>query len=150
FAELQPQLEAVLAGERGVFERVIGDYRGRPRSPLATLIPHAEKGAVKGLFPLVTDNTEIKESQKPLLRQQERHRIILVSHKDGVITTDAEGDVLYLNRAAEALLGWDLESARGKPAHHVMQLEQPGGSPVNTCPLHEVLSRRAANISKVE
>lgn len=150
FAELQPQLEAVLAGEQRVFERVIVDYRGRSRSTVTTLIPDAEKGVVKGFFALVTDITEIKESQNALLRQQERFRIILESIKDGVITTDAEGDVLYLNPAAEALLGWDLESARGKPAQHVMQLEQPDGSPVNTCPLHEVLSRRAANISKVE
>lgn len=150
FREIQPQLEAVLAGEQRVFERTLVDSKGRPRSTITTLIPDSDNGVIKGFFALVTDISEIKESQSALLRQQERFRIILESIKDGVITTDAEGDVLYMNPAAEAMLGWSTEAVRGKPADQVMRVELPDGSPMSTCPLREVLTRRAVSLSKVE
>lgn len=148
--ELKLQLDAVLAGEHRMFERPLLDSQGKVRHTVCTLIPDLEDEAVKGFFSVVTDITEIKESQLALSQQQERFRIILESIKDGVITTDREGRVLYLNPAAEAMLGWNLESARGKLAEEVMQVEAPEGSDIIACPLHEVLTQHNASRSKVE
>lgn len=147
---LKPQLDAVLAGKHRIFERSLLDSQGKVRHTVCTLIPDLEDEAVKGFFSVVTDITEIKESQLALSQQQERFRIILESIKDGVITTDREGRVLYLNPAAEAILGWNLESARGKQAEEVMQVEAPEGTDIIACPLHEVLTQHKASRSKVE
>src|SRR5204862_3184366 len=49
------------------------------------------------------DITERKRSEEALQRQSERLRITLSSIGDGVISTDAEGRVTFLNTVAEAL-----------------------------------------------
>ena len=36
---------------------------------------------------------------------------------DGIIATDAEGKVLFINPCAEALTGWRLEQAKGQPTN---------------------------------
>lgn len=40
--------------------------------------------------------------------------------RDGVIVTDAQGRITYLNAAAEALTGWSLPEACGRPASEVL------------------------------
>jgi len=47
-------------------------------------------------------------------QRREMLRITLTSIGDGVISTDPEGYVTFLNPVAEQLTGWDLKEARGK------------------------------------
>jgi len=53
---------------------------------------------------------------------EERHRVTLMSVGDGVIAADADGRVQLLNPAAEALTGWPLEEARGRPLEEVFRI----------------------------
>ena len=45
---------------------------------------------------------------------------------EGVITTDQETKVTFLNPAAEALTGWKMEEAAGRPLGEVFQVDQEG------------------------
>ena len=54
--------------------------------------------------------------------EKERALVTLHSIGDGVITTDADQVIDYLNPVAERLTGWTLEEARGQPLAAVMQL----------------------------
>ncbi|MGQ7935419.1 EAL domain-containing protein [Paraburkholderia sp. D1E] len=58
---------------------------------------------------LLLDMTERKEMQSTLAKQHQLLRVTLHSIADGVVTTDEEGRVTYLNPAAERLTGWSIE-----------------------------------------
>jgi two-component system cell cycle sensor histidine kinase/response regulator CckA len=57
-----------------------------------------------------------------LAREKERAQVTLRSIADGVITTDAEGNVEFMNRHAEEMTGWFQEEAAGRPVREVFRL----------------------------
>jgi diguanylate cyclase (GGDEF)-like protein/PAS domain S-box-containing protein len=62
-----------------------------------------------------TDITRLKTAEIQLAEEKERLRVTLQSIGEGVIASDAEGRVTYLNPAAEALTGWNEAEALGQP-----------------------------------
>jgi diguanylate cyclase (GGDEF)-like protein/PAS domain S-box-containing protein len=81
---------------------------------------------------------EIKKSQFALFQEKERAQVTLHSIGDGVISTDAEGYVDYLNPTAEQLTGWSRKRAQGQPITHVIDLldettQKPVANPVVDC-----------------
>ncbi len=60
--------------------------------------------------------------REALLREKEVAVSTLASIGDGVVTTDREGNVTYLNTAAERLCGWRLFEAMGHPIMVVLPL----------------------------
>lgn len=54
--------------------------------------------------------------------EKELARHVLAATRDAVLTTDPSGSVTSLNPAAEELLGWSLEEARGRPLTEVLRL----------------------------
>lgn len=66
-------------------------------------------------------------------------RTLLSSLSDGVIATDAEARVTYLNPVAERLTGWTLKDAFGKPIDEVFVLSTPTGERVEICQLKKAL-----------
>jgi PAS domain S-box-containing protein len=63
-----------------------------------------------------------KLSEEALLWQSEWLRIALSSIGDGVVATDAEGCVTFLNGVAEQLTGWPMEEAAGRPLTDVLNI----------------------------
>src|SRR4028118_255121 len=57
-----------------------------------------------------------------LAAERERLRITLASIGDAVISTDAEGRVVFLNSVAETLTGWTQADAEGQPLTEVFQI----------------------------
>ena len=55
-------------------------------------------------------------------QQQEWLHVTLANIADGVITTDVEGRIIFLNAAAEALTGWQIAEAAGKPLETVFRI----------------------------
>ncbi len=70
----------------------------------------------------ITDITERKRAETQVFEEKERAQVTLQSIGDGVITTDSDGLVDYINPVAQNLTGWDQRSARGKPVSDIMML----------------------------
>ncbi|HHD62983.1 MAG TPA: PAS domain S-box protein [Desulfobulbaceae bacterium] len=71
---------------------------------------------------IATDITERKLAEEALLSEKERLDVTLRSIGDGVITTDVEGRVIYVNKVAEDLSGWTNDEARGRPSSEVFHI----------------------------
>ena len=70
----------------------------------------------------ITDITERKQAETRIFEEKERAQVTLQSIGDGVITTDADGRVDYINPVAQDLTGWDMRSACGKPVTDMMTI----------------------------
>jgi PAS domain S-box-containing protein len=57
---------------------------------------------------------ELYNKEKELWLKEERFKVTIDSLGDGVITTDINGNILYLNIRAEELTGWNNREARGR------------------------------------
>jgi len=62
---------------------------------------------------LTTEIDERKRAEKALFHEKEQFSVTLRSIEDGVVTTDKEGRVLFVNKAAESLT-----HSRGKPCRN--------------------------------
>ena len=70
----------------------------------------------------ITDITDRKQAAAELFAEKERAQVTLASIADGVITTDTDGWVEYLNPVAEELTGWNSAAARGLPLQAVFRM----------------------------
>ena len=70
----------------------------------------------------ITDITDRKRAETRVFEEKERAEVTLQSIGDGVITTDADGNVDYINPVAQDLTGWDMRSARGTPVSQLMMI----------------------------
>ena len=64
----------------------------------------------------------VKAATEALSQERERARVTLESIGDAVISTDAEGQVTYLNAVAEELTGWSREAAFGQAFGRVFRV----------------------------
>lgn len=93
------------------------------------------------LRPVGLDNAESilpeqARASRELSEERERLRITLASIGDAVISTDAQGRVVFLNSVAEALTGWPQAEAVGRPLSDIFvivneQTGQPVGNPAH-------------------
>ncbi len=70
----------------------------------------------------ITDITERKLAETRVFEEKERAQVTLQSIGDGVITTNADGMVDYINPVAQDLTGWDMRSARHTPITEIMTI----------------------------
>ncbi len=63
-----------------------------------------------------------QRAEEAMQKQAEWLRIALSSIGDAVISTDAEGRVTFMNGVAEALTGWPLAEATGRPLADVFRI----------------------------
>jgi diguanylate cyclase (GGDEF)-like protein/PAS domain S-box-containing protein len=70
----------------------------------------------------ITDITDRKRAETRIFEEKERAEVTLQSIGDGVITTDADGIVDYINPVAQDLTGWDMRSARNTPVTDLMMI----------------------------
>jgi len=70
----------------------------------------------------ITDITDRKRAETRVFEEKERAQITLQSIGDGVITTDADGNVDYINPVAQDLTGWDVRSAKGTCVTEIMMI----------------------------
>lgn len=72
-------------------------------------------------------------------RQRQLLAVTLASISDGVIVTDAEGRLTFLNPEAEQLTGWENADAAGRPAWEVFRLIDGQTGEAAECPASKVL-----------
>ena len=106
---------------------------GRPVEINAALVED-EEGAM--IMALCRDISERRRAEEALAAERERLAVTLRSIGDGVISTDTEGRVTFINRVAEELTGWRQHEAVGLPLRQVFPIinektRQPCESPVD-------------------
>ena len=67
---------------------------------------------------VVADNIALTQTRQ----EKERAQTTLQALNEGVITTDENGVIDYMNPVAEVLTGWNVKNARGKPLSQVFTL----------------------------
>ncbi|MFQ6006757.1 MAG: PAS domain S-box protein, partial [Woeseia sp.] len=83
---------------------------------------HDDEGNVVAHEGTISDITERKLAETRIFEEKERAQVTLQSIGDGVITTDAEGNVDYINPVAQDLTGWEMRKARGRPIGEIMSV----------------------------
>ncbi len=110
-------------------------FRGRGQS-----VNDADGRAIR-MAGSISDTTERQLAAAELFSEKERAQVTLSSIADGVITTDPDGWVEFLNPVAESLTGWKMSAARGLPLQAICRLtdeasRQPAANPIETV-LHD-------------
>ncbi len=74
---------------------------------------------------------EVRELQKQL-------SLILDSAGEGILGLDNQGKVIFLNRAASLMLGWETEELLGNTHHQLIHHTHPDGTahPMESCPIY--------------
>jgi PAS domain S-box-containing protein len=80
-----------------------------------------------------------RRDEKALLEQTELLRTTLASIGDGVISTDAQGRVVFLNRVAQQLCAWTQADAAGRPLAEVFRIINEPTSAKAETPVDRVL-----------
>jgi diguanylate cyclase (GGDEF)-like protein/PAS domain S-box-containing protein len=123
-ARVQSRMREHLEGKTPFFESVhrmkhqSGDWRWMSSRAKAVL---DKNGRLLRLLGAEVDITERKLYEEALFRQKESAQITLQSIGDGVITTDAGGNVEYVNPVAEDLTGWKVDDASGRPIDEIFR-----------------------------
>ena len=73
---------------------------------------------------LVRDITERKQAEEALRESEERWATTLQSIGDAVISTDASGNIQFMNDVAQRLTGWSIAEARDKDLETVFDIVQ--------------------------
>jgi diguanylate cyclase (GGDEF)-like protein/PAS domain S-box-containing protein len=121
---VQGQIREHLEGKSPLFESI---HRMRHKSgDWRWVISRAkartdDEGRLIRLLGVELDITEQKLYEEALFREKESAQITLQSIGDGVVTTDSECRVEYLNPIAEDLTGWKLDDASGRPIDEIFR-----------------------------
>lgn len=75
-----------------------------------------------GLSVYFQDITHQREMAEELRQQQEWFKVTLASIADGVVATDMQGQVAFLNPVAECITGWKAVDAVGRPVEQVFRV----------------------------
>ncbi len=124
FAANEYYVRAVLAGKPQEFERTITKPDGSLGHTIATYIPDEnEDGDIVGFFAQVSDVTSIKSVQTELkLAASVFHNTL-----EGIMVTDATGNIVSVNPAFTQITGYSAEEAIGnnprmlKSNHHKLE-----------------------------
>jgi diguanylate cyclase (GGDEF)-like protein/PAS domain S-box-containing protein len=87
----------------------------------------------------ITDMTDRRQAATELFAEKERALVTLASIADGVITTDTDGWVEYLNPVAEQLTGWTTATAQGLPMQAILRVVDETNRKLAPNPIEMVL-----------
>jgi PAS domain S-box-containing protein len=134
-------LARIRRGERVEhFETVRVTKDGRKVDVSLTISPVRDaSGRIVGASKIARDITEKKRIERTLEAQREWLRVTLSSIGDGVIATDVQGRVVFMNAVAERLTGCGSHTAKGRPCGEVFRVvNEKTGAPVEN-PIDRVL-----------
>ncbi len=82
---------------------------------------------------------EKKRAEDALFLEKVRAQVTLESIGDGVITTDAEGRIVYMNPVAEQFTEWKGGAAQGQPLSEVFKIFDEDSNRLEKYPIHYCL-----------
>lgn len=89
-----------------------------------------------------TDITYLKTIEQELAAEKERLRVTLHAIADGMIATDAQGRVTFINPAAERFTGYSADEAKGLHADTVFPLRHAHTDEAAQCPAMYCLTHK--------
>jgi PAS domain S-box-containing protein len=106
--------------------------RAKLTEPFGYVIKPFEDGEIKSVIEM---GLYKHQAEQRLRESERRYATTLRSIGDGVIATDPQGRITFLNPVAEALTGWPLAEAMGRPLAEVFRIinettRQPVEDPV--------------------
>jgi PAS domain S-box-containing protein len=119
--EILERLRTGLAYERVETIRVAKDGRRLQVSISVSPLKNRE-GEVIGASKVLHDVSDIVAAREALSRERELLITTLRSIGDGVIVTDPDGRVTFLNPEAEKLTGWKQDAAASRPLQEVFKI----------------------------
>ena len=135
FRQMVGTVQALLDGD----ETVRFDTRRRDEfGYLGRFINHALDRSLAQRDALNETLAQARRVERELHEEKEKAVVTLHSIGDGVITTDGDGRIDYMNRVAESLTGWTLQEVAGSPLGKLLRLvEEESGralpNPVDRC-----------------
>ena len=123
-ARVQSRMREHLEGKAPMFESVhrmkhqSGEWRWMQSRAKAVTDAN---GRLLRLLGVEVDITERRLYEDALFREKESAQITLQSIGDGVITTDADCNVEYVNPVAEDLTGWKVDDASGRSIDEIFR-----------------------------
>lgn len=96
-----------------------------------------------------TDITRLKVMEQELAAEKERLRVTLEAMADGMISTDLEGRIVFMNPAAEKLTGCRAADAVGRPVAEIFRMRSESGDEQLPCPVCACL-RAATQVRSAE
>ncbi|WP_013322603.1 EAL domain-containing protein [Gloeothece verrucosa] len=98
---------------------------------------------------LIQEIEERKRIEEALFIEKELAQVTLKSIGDAVITTDAQGNISYINPVAEALTGWSHQDAQGLPLFEVFYIvNEESNKPVENPATKALDEVRIVNLAK--
>ena len=109
-----------------------------------------EQGKLNRMIGTVQDVTERKLAEEQLQHQLVFTEAITSSLGEGVFSLNEQGQVTYMNPAAEEALGWTQDTLLGQKLHEIIHFQHADGTlmPASDCPVMAVL--RSGYVTKVE
>lgn len=101
-----------------------------------------DSGQITGVLGIGLDITKLLHSQQALYAEREFAQVTLDSIGEGVISTDVDGCIKYINSAAEMLCKWNRAEAIGRPIEEVVTLLNEHTGEESNSSVHEALERR--------
>lgn len=137
------QFVAVMTGEeRDLLRRRADDARASVRDARITFVVSNVAACVLALlvgWVVLRGVAARRKANETLHHQREWLRVTLSSIGDGVIATDTEGSITFLNPVAEALTGWNAADAEGRPITEVFDIiNETTRKPVDNPALHAI------------
>lgn len=116
-------LQRIRRGERlEHYETVRVRKDGKRMDVSVTISPLVKDGEIIGASKIARDVSQQKQLERDLQQQRAYLEVTLSSIGDGVILTDMNGAVTFMNGVAEALTGWKIDEARGQPIEAVFNI----------------------------
>lgn len=138
WAQLEPVYRRVLEHDEAVLNvevtKEVPGEPGRRRYLLASYYPVHVGREVIGVGVVVVDVTEQREPD-------EFRSIALNQMAEGLLATDGQGRLTYMNQAVTRMLGWTEADLKGKRIHDFIHTRRPDGSairPEECCDLQRV------------
>ncbi|MEM8505323.1 MAG: EAL domain-containing protein [Cyanobacteria bacterium P01_D01_bin.1] len=103
----------VNAGKVLELQESVPTVEGTPQDWMVFKFPFEDTAQRTLIGGIAVNITEHKQLEKRLYAEKELAQVTLHSIGDAVITTDAKGDITYLNPVAEELTGWTQAETQG-------------------------------------
>jgi Amt family ammonium transporter len=120
--------------------KALGQRSGKEKFHMEITISKGDLTHTEQYTASIRDISERQKIEDQLYQEKEKALVTLESIADGVITTNKEGMVEYLNTAAELFTGWSLNEAVGQPFSEVYQAHDETSGDILTRILEQPLN----------